>query len=165
MMGKTMHALVLVSALSTALVAGMFYAFSSFVMAALGRIPSNEGISAMNAINVTVITPSFMALFMGSALLGIVLGGWSLFSISQLDSQLILLACLLYVVGCFGVTMVFNVPLNNQLAATSPADGHVFWQGYLQTWTMWNTVRTAASALAAIVFIAVALRQAAVWSR
>lgn len=161
MMGKTATVLILVSALSSALVAGMFYAFSSFVMAALGRIPANEGINAMNSINVTVITPSFMVFFMGSALLGIVLGGWALLSISQLDSQLILLACLLYVVGCFGVTMVFNVPLNNQLAATSPIDGSVFWQSYLQTWTMWNTVRTVAAALAAVVFVAVALRQAA----
>jgi uncharacterized membrane protein len=161
MMGKTATVLILISALSSALVAGMFYAFSSFVMAALGRIPANEGINAMNSINVTVITPSFMVFFMGSALLGIVLGGWALLSISQFDSQLILLACLLYVVGCFGVTMVFNVPLNNQLAATSPTDGSVFWQSYLQTWTMWNTVRTVAAALAAVVFVAVALRQAA----
>lgn len=161
MMGKTATVLILVSALSSALVAGMFYAFSSFVMAALGRIPANEGINAMNSINVTVITPSFMVFFMGSALLGIVLGGWALLSISQLDSQLILLACLLYVVGCFGVTMVFNVPLNNQLAATSPTEGSVFWQSYLQTWTTWNTVRTAAAALASMVFVAVALRQAA----
>jgi uncharacterized membrane protein len=161
MTGKTATVLILVSALSSALVAGMFYAFSSFVMAALGRIPANEGINAMNSINVTVITPSFMVFFMGSALLGIVLGGWALLSISQLDSQLILLACLLYVVGCFGVTMVFNVPLNNQLAATSPTEGSVFWQSYLQTWTTWNTVRTAAAALASMVFVAVALRQAA----
>jgi uncharacterized membrane protein len=161
MIGKTATVLILIGAMSSALVAGMFYAFSSFVMAALGRIPGNEGINAMNSINVTVITPSFMVFFMGSALLGIVLGGWALLSISQFDSQLILLACLLYVVGCFGVTMVFNVPLNNQLAATSPADGNAFWQSYLQTWTMWNTVRTVAAALASVVFVAVALRQAA----
>lgn len=161
MMGKAATVLILASAASSALVAGIFYAFSSFVMPALARIQSSEGINAMNSINVTVITPSFMALFMGSALLGIVLGGWALFSISQLDSQLILLGCLLYVVGRFGVTMVFNVPLNTQLAATSPADGNVFWQSYLQTWTLWNTVRTAAAALASMVFVAVALRQAA----
>jgi uncharacterized membrane protein len=158
---KTATVLILVSALSSALVAGMFYAFSSFVMAALARIPSHEGIHAMNSINVTVIRPSFMVCFMGSAVLGVGLGGWALLSISQFDSQLLLLACLLYVVGCFGVTMVFNVPLNNQLAATPPAEGGVFWQSYLQTWTRWNTVRTVASVLASVVFVAVALRQAA----
>ncbi|WP_052810752.1 anthrone oxygenase family protein [Variovorax paradoxus] len=161
MMGKTATALILASAFSTAMVAGIFHAFSSFVMPALGRIQNSEGINAMNAINVTVITPSFMLFFMGSAVLGIVLGGWSLFSISQLDSQLVLLASLLYVIGCFGVTMALNVPLNNQLAATSPTDGHAFWLVYLKTWTMWNSVRTASSALAAIVFVAAALRRAA----
>ncbi|KIQ23428.1 membrane protein [Variovorax paradoxus] len=160
-MGKTATALILASAFSTAMVAGIFHAFSSFVMPALGRIQNSEGINAMNAINVTVITPSFMLFFMGSAVLGIVLGGWSLFSISQLDSQLVLLASLLYVIGCFGVTMALNVPLNNQLAATSPTDGHAFWLVYLKTWTMWNSVRTASSALAAIVFVAAALRRAA----
>ncbi|MET3496685.1 anthrone oxygenase family protein [Variovorax boronicumulans] len=160
-MSKTMTVLILASALSTALVAGMFYAFSSFVMAALARIPNSEGIHAMNAINITVITPSFMVLFMGSTLLCVVLGGWSMFSISQRDSQLVLLACLFHVVGCFGVTVLFNVPLNDQLAATSHTDGHAFWQTYLKTWTRWNTVRTASSALAAIVFVAVALRRAA----
>jgi uncharacterized membrane protein len=161
MMGKTATVLILVSAFSSAMVAGIFYAFSSFVMPALARIQNSEGIHAMNSINVTVITPSFMLLFMGSAVLGIVLGGWSLLSISQLDSQLVLLASLLYVVGCFGVTMLLNVPLNNQLAATSPTGGHVFWQTYLKTWTLWNSVRTAASALAAIAFIAAALKRAA----
>ncbi|MDQ0038366.1 putative membrane protein [Variovorax boronicumulans] len=161
MMGKTATVLILVSAFSIAMVAGIFYAFSSFVMPALARIQNSEGIHAMNSINLTVITPSFMLLFMGSAVLGVVLGGWSLFSISQLDSQLVLLASLLYVVGCFGVTMVLNVPLNNQLAATSPTGGHVFWQTYLKTWTLWNSVRTASSALAAIVFIAAALKRAA----
>lgn len=160
-MSKAMTVLILASALSTALVAGMFYAFSSFVMPALARIQNSEGIHAMNAINITVITPSFMVLFMGSALLCVVLGGWSLFSISQLGSQLVLLACLLYGVGCFGVTVVLNVPLNDQLAATSPTDGHVFWQTYLKTWTLWNTVRTASSALAAVVFVAAALRRTA----
>jgi uncharacterized membrane protein len=160
-MSRTATVLILVSALSSALVAGVFHAFSSFVMAALARIPSHEGINAMNAINVTVIRPSFMVCFLGGTLLGIGLGGWALLSISQFDSQLLLLACLLYVVGCFGVTMVFNVPLNHQLAATSPAEGGVFWQSYLVAWTRWNTVRMVASTLASIAFVAVALRQAA----
>lgn len=158
MSGKLLSALVLAGALSSALVAGMFYAFSSFIMAALARVPPAEGMRAMNAINVTVITPSFMALFMGTAVLGIALAIWSLFSISQADSQLVLLGALLYLLGCFGVTMAFNVPLNDQLAA---APTEVLWHSYLRTWTMWNSVRTAAAALSSAVLVAVALRQAA----
>ncbi len=127
MSGKLLTVLVLAGALSSALVAGMFYAFSSFIMAALARVPGAEGMRAMNAINVTVITPSFMALFMGTAVLGIALAIWSLFSIAQTDSQLVLLGALLY----------------------------------LRTWTLWNSVRTAAATLSSAVLVAVALRQAA----
>jgi uncharacterized membrane protein len=156
--GKLLTVLVLAGALSSALVAGMFYAFSSFIMAALARVPGAEGMRAMNAINVTVITPSFMALFMGTAVLGIGLAIWSLFSIAQTDSQLVLLGALLYVLGCFGVTMVFNVPLNDQLAA---APTETLWNSYLRTWTLWNSVRTAAATLSSAVLVAVALRQAA----
>ncbi|WP_395352402.1 DUF1772 domain-containing protein [Variovorax sp. UC122_21] len=158
MSGKLLTALVLAGALSSALVAGMFYAFSSFIMAALARVPPAEGMRAMNAINVTVITPSFMVLFMGTAVLGIGLAIWSLFSIAQTDSQLVLLGALLYLVGCFGVTMVFNVPLNDQLAA---APTEVPWHSYLETWTLWNSVRTAAATLSSAVLVTVALRQAA----
>lgn len=158
MSGKLLTALVLAGALSSALVAGMFYAFSSFIMAALARVAPAEGMRAMNAINLTVITPSFMVLFMGTAVLGIGLAIWSLFSIAQTDSQLVLLGALLYLLGCFGVTMVFNVPLNDQLAA-APTEAP--WNDYLKKWTLWNSVRTAAATLSSAVLVAVALRQAA----
>jgi len=49
MTGKAATVLILASALSSALVAGIFYAFSSFVMPALARIQSSEGIHAMNS--------------------------------------------------------------------------------------------------------------------
>lgn len=158
MSGKLLTALMLAGALSSALVAGMFYAFSSFIMAALARVPPAEGMRAMNAINLTVITPSFMVLFMGTAVLGIGLAIWSLFSIAQTDSQLVLLGALLYLLGCFGVTMVFNVPLNDQLAS-APTEAP--WHSYLETWTLWNSVRTAAATLSSAVLVTVALRQAA----
>ncbi len=59
------------AALGSALVGGVFFAFSSFVMKALGRVPSSEGIAAMQSINVVVINPSFMGAFMGTALLSL----------------------------------------------------------------------------------------------
>lgn len=139
-----------VGAVSSALVAGIFYAFSSFVMPALGRIPDEQGSNAMNAINVAVYTPSFMILFMGTALLSAVVAVRSLFSIESLGSQLVLAASLLYLVGCFGVTIAFNVPLNRQLAAGS---GDALWRKFLRRWTVWNTVRTIGAGLASALFI------------
>ncbi len=69
--------------------------------------------------------------------------------------MLIVAAALFYIVGCFLVTMMFNVPLNNALAAVNPdsVEGATLWKHYLSRWTMWNTIRTAASLLAAAAFI------------
>ncbi len=57
----------------TGLAGGIFFAFSSFVMRALGAVPPRAGIAAMNAINVAVINPGFMLVFLGTALLSIAL--------------------------------------------------------------------------------------------
>jgi uncharacterized membrane protein len=57
------------------------------------------------------------------------------------------------------VTMAFNVPRNNALAAVDPAspEGVRVWAGYLPGWTAWNHVRTVA-ALAAAASLTLALR-------
>ncbi len=64
-----MFVLIFAAAIGSGLVARIFFAFSSFVMAALGRLPSDHGIAAMNAINVTVINPVFFLAFFGTAAL------------------------------------------------------------------------------------------------
>ena len=51
------------AALGTGIVGGIFFAFSSFVMAALARIPAAQGIAAMNSINAVVLNPIFMTPF------------------------------------------------------------------------------------------------------
>jgi uncharacterized membrane protein len=72
------------------------------------------------------------------------------------SSAYVLAGCLLYLAGCIGVTMVFNVPLNNALAAVVPetAEGAKVWSHYLSAWTFWNHVRTVASLAASTAFIA-----------
>ena len=57
----------LVAALGCGLMAGLFFAFSVSVMKALGRLPSAEGIAAMQSINVAIINPVFLAAFFGTA--------------------------------------------------------------------------------------------------
>ena len=52
------------------LIAGVFLAFSSFVMRALARVRPANGAEAMQQINVTVINPVFLGTFMGAAALG-----------------------------------------------------------------------------------------------
>jgi uncharacterized membrane protein len=62
-------------------------------------------------------------------------------------------AASLYLVGAFGVTMVFNQPLNLKLAGMQPSQAVAFWPQYLDTWTLWNHVRTAASLLASALLV------------
>jgi uncharacterized membrane protein len=65
------------------------------------------------------------------------------------ESPLSVFGAALYLVGTFGVTMVFNVPRNNALARLEPADSVAAWRRYVQEWTWWNHVRTLAAVLAA----------------
>jgi len=140
--------------LGSALIGGVFFGFSSFVMKALARVPSAEGIAAMQSINVVVINPSFMGAFMGTAVLSLGIVWFALTSGRDPAALLFLGGAVSYFVGTFLVTMFANVPLNNQLAAvsaTDPAASDV-WNHYLQRWTMWNTVRTAAAIVAALLY-------------
>ena len=58
--------LTLIWAVGAGLVASIFFAFSTFVMKALNRLPPAQGIAAMQFINVTVINPLFMTAFFGT---------------------------------------------------------------------------------------------------
>ena len=66
MIERLLFALTLVSALGCGLVAGVLFAFSSFVMNALARLPAAQGIAAMQSINVVVINPLFITAFLGT---------------------------------------------------------------------------------------------------
>lgn len=151
---NTLHAILLQTvAISCAMIAGIFYAFSSFVMEALDRLPADQGAAAMNEINITVYTPSFMWFFMGTSLLCAALSAWSLFSIGNLNSQLFAAAGVLFLVGVFGVTAAFNVPLNNQLASASDVGRAEVWSVFMSDWTTWNTVRTVCASLSATLYV------------
>lgn len=146
--------LAFVAAMGSGIVGGIFYGFSSFIMRALGRLPPEQGAAAMNAINIAVINPLFMAAFMGTALVCLVLAGVSLPVLDGLAGRLALAGSLLYLIGCFGMTMAFNVPLNNALARAEPDRQAAVWAHYLKVWTGWNTVRTVAGASASAMFVA-----------
>ena len=149
-----MFALKLFSALGCGLIAGVFFAFSSFVMNALARLQPTQGIAAMQSINITVINPLFMAAFLGTAAACIFLAVSSLLKWHQPGAAYLLLGSLLYLIGTLGVTIVFNVPLNEALARVEPdsTGGASLWANYLANWTFWNHIRTAAALAAAASF-------------
>lgn len=141
----------LIAALGCGLIAGVFFAFSTFVMKALAQQPQAQGIAAMQSINITVINPWFMTVFLGTSLVCLILIVSTFLKGQQPDAIYLLAGSLLYLIGSFGVTLVFNVPLNDALAtinANSPEGANV-WTKYLTNWTFWNHVRTIAALVAA----------------
>jgi uncharacterized membrane protein len=141
------------AAIGALLVGGVFFAFSSFVMKALARVPPPAGIGAMQAINVVVLNPGFLGVFLGTAPVAIAA---ALFAWPGPGRAVTVVGALLYVVGTVGVTVRCNVPRNDALAtldAAAPASATA-WHRYVVTWTRWNHVRTAAAAAAGACFLA-----------
>ncbi len=140
--------------LGSALVGGIFFAFSSFIMKALAGVPSAEGIGAMQSINVVVINPSFLGAFFGTALVSLGAGWLALSGWGSPSAPYFMGGALFYLVGTILVTMLGNVPLNDQLAALAGTDpsAREVWEHYLDRWPMWNHVRTAAAMVAALLF-------------
>ena len=146
--------LALAAALGCGLMAGVFFAFSAFVMKALARIPQGEGIAAMQSINVAVINPWFLLVFLGTAGLCALLAVVSFLRWEAPESVYALVGSLLYLLGTVLVTLAFNVPKNNALAKLGRADprGATLWPQYVASWTAWNHVRTIAALAAAAAF-------------
>lgn len=149
-----LYVLKVIAALGCGLIAGVFFAFSTFVMKALAQQTPAQGIAAMQSINITVINPWFMAAFLGTGVICLILTIASVFRWQQPGAIYLLVSALFYLVGCFGVTMVFNVPLNDALAVANPTspESANLWTNYLTNWTFWNHVRTIAAFIAAALF-------------
>ena len=147
--------LIVLGVLGTGLVAGVFCAFSTFVMRGLAALPPAQGVAAMKAINVAAVRPAFMLVFIGSALLCAMIAVVT-FVVWPDDGKVELLAgSTLYLLGSFGLTMVANVPRNDRLAGLAPGSPEAaeYWPVYVREWTFWNHVRTVASAAAAVVYV------------
>jgi uncharacterized membrane protein len=142
------------SAIGCGLIAGVYFAFSTFIMTALARIPPASGIAAMNSVNIEIVKSLFMALFLLTALTSATLAVMAVFRWGEPGAMAMLAGGVLYVLGMFVVTMVFSVPLNDALAAVEPSsvDGASLWARYLKDWTFWNHIRTIASLAASVLF-------------
>lgn len=157
-MSSGLRAAVLATTLGCGLVAGTFFAFSSFIMPALNRLAPAQSIGAMQSINKLAVTPLFMLAVFGTAILSVVAAIWAVRSWSDPGAKWVLAGCVLYLAGAIIVTVAGNVPLNNALAVVDP---HALtapdqWARFTRDWTAWNHVRAVAS-LGATALLAVGL--------
>ena len=152
-MTLTFRSITVITALFAGVSAGILLAFSTVVMPAMGRLPADQAVSAMNAINVAAPrSPWFMVSLFGSALGAIVVvvltlahgigsgRGW-------------LLAGAGCAVATVIITVGFHVPRNDALLAMDPTAAAAIWPGWATAWTAMNTVRAATGLLGAVFLV------------
>lgn len=153
-MHGTLLVATLLAAAGSAVVGGVFFAFSGFVLRGLGDVAAECGVASMRSINVAAQRPPLMTALFGTALLclGLVIG--SLLGWGHASAGWLLAGGLAYLVGAIGVTAAFHVPRNLALdrARLTDADRAPVWHAYLASWGAGNHVRCAASLLAAGLF-------------
>lgn len=112
------------AAITSALVAGIAFAFSTSVTPGLRRRPAPEAIAAMQDINSASANPAFGLAFVAAALLCALLMLAAPFTIDEPHALLRGAGAALRVVGTFAVTIAVNVPMNAELhsvdACTAP---------------------------------------------
>jgi uncharacterized membrane protein len=156
---KPVVALAACAALGSGVVAGVFFAFSTFVMPALARLPPEQGIAAMQSINVMAINRWLMGALFGTGGLCVWLAVASLRRSSEPGASLRLAGCAVYLLGAILVTIACNVPRNEALAALPPdgAAAAELWPRFLAEWVAWNHVRMGtAVAASALLILAIA---------
>ena len=147
----------LVAAVGAGVTGGVYFAFSTFVMTGLRRLPERQGLTAMQAINRAAPSPLFMSALFGTAALsvGLIVAGirrWGDAGATQL-----VVGSSLYLVSVV-MTIAFHVPRNEALDKVDPSSATAArrWLDYASVWTAGNHVRTV-SAIAGAVVLTLAL--------
>ncbi len=153
----------IITAVLTALIGGLFYAYSCSVVLGLGKLSDTEYLKAMQNINKEILNPVFFMSFMGT----LVFLPLSTFLLRGQQPVFIflLLATLAYLIGVFGVTVVGNVPMNDTLDKfdISSSTTEVIRQmreNFENRWNFLNNIRTVFSVIS-ILFVVCAC----VWNK
>ena len=148
---KISDVILVITATATALMAGIFFAFSCAVNSGLVRLPDSQHVAAMQSINRRIQNPVFFAAFSGASLL---LPISAFLHYGQTPRLLFLLAAtVIYLTGAFGVTVFGNVPLNNtldrfDLESSGVEEITLQRANFEKRWNNLNTIRTVSSTLA-----------------
>lgn len=153
----------IITAVLTALIGGLFYAYSCSVVLGLGKLSDTEYLKAMQNINREILNPVFFMSFMGT----VVLLPLSTFLLRGQQPVFIflLLATLAYLIGVFGVTVAGNVPMNDTLdkfdisGSTAEAIRQMR-ENFENRWNFFNNIRTIFSVIS-IIFVVCAC----VWNK
>jgi uncharacterized membrane protein len=143
------------SVIAYALVAGVFLTFSDFVMRSLAATQPAGGIEAMQQINRKVFRTLFMVLLIGMAVVSPLMAACRPLAGERGGNRLDRLGsrhlCDRHVRRDRGVQCAHErTPRPDEHDSTVAA---AYWHRYVPAWSFWNTVRTLASAAAAILML------------
>lgn len=158
--------LLITAIVGSGLLSGLYFIFSFCVMWALDKQPGSVAIKVMNDINVVIVNPIFLSVFMGTpgVCVALLCGQKAWATSAGCGTKRVLLVvvgCFALLLGEYGVTMFFNVPMNDALAKIQIPDGRLGsddekwageWTRYSAPWTAWNTFRMCASIVAVVCF-------------
>lgn len=148
--------ILVVTATLTALIAGLFYAWSCSVMLGFARLKDREFVSVMQKTNRAILNPVFFVSFLGAPVLLPISAYLSYGNAPRF--ALLSAATVIFLTGTFGVTMFGNVPLNNALDRFElewATDEEITRQraNFERRWNNLNTIRTVTSTIAVILTI------------
>ena len=152
----TASIILIITASLTALMAGLFFAFSFAVNLGLARVTNAEYVSAMQSINRRIQNPVFLAVFLGAPIFLAISAFWHYGQTPRF--RLLLAAAIIYLIGTFGVTVFGNIPLNNRLDRfdlKSATEEEISLQraNFERRWNNLNTIRTISSTLTVILVV------------
>lgn len=135
--------------LFSGLIAGLLYSYSCSVNVGLKTLSNTEYIKAMQSINIAIQNPIFFLAFMG-LLIVFPITTFQLYQQQTNSFYLFVTAMVIYFVAVFGVTIFFNVPLNEQLAKFSILTANeneilLMRQKFENPWNTYHSIRTVAS--------------------
>jgi len=151
-----MTSIIVMAITGAGVVTGLLFAFSNFVMRALATLPDDKGMLVMQRVNETILNPVFLVLFLGTPVLCVMIVFKSVMQPGSSGSLFLLTGALAYLIGPFGVTVLFNVPLNNKLAKAGLSVAGEVWPVYQKQWQRWNHVRTCIGVVS-IILLAIGL--------
>ncbi|MDF1702523.1 MAG: DUF1772 domain-containing protein [Planctomycetota bacterium] len=147
MMPTLQQIVLLLAVAGSGLIAGVCFAFASFLMRSFDRLGAPAAIRAMQSLNAAILRSTTMAVWFGTVILGLV-------AAVMTGGVPTIAAAVLYGIGALLITGRGNVPLNEALDEVD-ADGPEAaeaWAQYRRRWGRWNALRTVLFALASMGF-------------
>lgn len=111
------------SILGSALITGFFWGWGVSAIPGLAKVSDRTYVSSMQSINKAILNPMFLIVFVGSVFLLVLAVIVAFANGDTRRGWWLTAAAVAYTVGVVGLTMVGNVPLNDQLEAFDSTGG------------------------------------------